>query len=317
MTVAFSDWVAQQRARGWQVEHGLPSRGGWPFAARVSVPGIRIAGWTPALPRGFVWEAGQLDLTITTPRLDRLVLAAQGRQMISGGALSVPFSAARLEAVAILGPGPQPVEFLLDGLHAQLPDGALTARSLRGVLLPGGRDAEPSLGLQVEARQVGLPALPAVAAFGRDVEHAALDAVLTGPPPPPLPLSPRERAEAWRAGGAVLDLRRVALRWGALAGDLRMALQLDAALQPVGSGALAVDDPSAALAALAAARIIAPNAAAAAGAVVAMVARTPRDGGPPRVELPVAMANGTVTVARIPVAQLRPIDWTSEPPPLR
>lgn len=319
MTVAFSDWVTQQRARGWEVDHDLPQRNGWPFAARLVVPGLRIAGQTPALPQGFVWEAAQLDLAIAPPRLDRLVITAAGPQRIEAGGLSIPYDAARLQAVLPLdqGPVPRPVELVLEGLRAETPQGPLDARRIDARLAPGGgADGEPALNLRIEARQVSLPPLADLAAFGRDVEYASADAVLRGPPPPPLALAPRDRAEAWRAGGGALDVQALALRWGPLAGELRMVLRLDAALQPVGDGRLALERPAEAIAALAAAGIVAPRAAATAQAVLGMVARVPEGGGAPRVEVPVGIADGAITLARFPLLRLRPILWSGDVPRL-
>ena len=320
MTVAFSDWVTQQRARGWEVDHDLPRRHGWPLAARLAVPGLRIAGWSPALPQGFAWEAGRLDLAIVPPRLDRLVVTAEGPQRIEAGALSIPYGAARLQAVLPLdqAPGSRPAELLLEGLRAQVPQGPLTAGRIEARLLPGaGGEAEPTIGLRIEARQVSLPPLPDLAALGRDVDSAAVNAVLRGAPPPPLPLAPRERAEAWRAGGGALDLQAVSLRWGALAGELSMMLRLDAALQPVGDGRLALERPAEAIAVLAAAGFIAPRAAMTAQAVLGMVARVPEGGGPPRVEVPVGIADGAVTLARFPLLRLHPILWSGDAPRLQ
>ena len=319
MTVGFSDWVAQQRARGWEVEHGLPERGGWPLTARLTVPDIRIAGWTSALPRGFIWEARQLDLTIAAPWLDRLVLTAQGPQRIRAGTLSLPYTAARLQAVVPLEHGPQPrtSELILEGLRAETPNGPLTAGIFHARATPGGGDGEPHLALQIDARQVGLPDLPDLAAFGREVESATVNAMLIAPPPPPMPMTPRDRAEAWHASSATLDLRQMLLRWGPLAGDLRMVLRLDAALQPVGQGQLTLEHPAQVVASLATAGLITPRAAMTAGAVLGMVARVPEGGGAPRVEVPVGVEDGTITLARIPLLRLRPITWPGESGHLR
>ncbi len=314
ITVSFSDWVAQQRARGWEVEHALPARGGWPFTARLTVPGIRIAGWTGGVPQGFVWEAERLDLAIAPPRLDRLMLAARGAQRITAGAVSVPYTAERVQAVVALdaGPLPRPAELTLEGLRAATPDGPLNAERIHARLAPGGAEGEPGLGLRVEARQVSLPPWPEVAAFGPDLALAALEAVLVGPPPPPLPMTPRERAEVWRANGTTLDLRAATLRWGPLVGELRMALRLDAALQPVGTGQLSVERPGEMVAALAAVGAIPARTAMTAAAVLGMIARVPEAGGAPRVEAPVGIEGGALTLAGIPMLRLRPIVWPGE-----
>lgn len=331
MTVGFSDWVAQQRARGWEVEHGLPKRGGWPFAARLTVPGVRIAGWTAALPQGFVWEAGQVDLSIAPPRINQMMMAASGPQLLRTSAFSVPYTAARLEARVPLDnappgppppglpphgppPGPPPVgmEFTIEALRADTRDGPLTIGQLHARLAPGRENGEPALILRLDTRQVGLPPLPQLTALGREVESASMDAVLVGPPTLPLPLTPRDRVENFRDNASRLELRSLALRWGPLASDLRMVLRLDAALQPVGSGVLRLERPVEMVAALAETGVIPPRSAMTAGAVLGMVARAPEAGGAPQVEVPVGIADGTITLASIPLLRLRPIVWPGE-----
>lgn len=315
MTVALSDWVTLQRSRGWVVEHDLPQRAGWPFAARLRVPAVRITGWTPALPQGFDWEAEQVDVSIAPPRLDHLVIAASGAQRISSAGVTVPYAATRLQAVLPLEQGPpaRPATFLLEGLRATTPAGPLAASRVDAQAMPGPPEGEPNLGLRVDARQVILPPLPDLAAFGRQVDHASLDAALTGLPPP-MALPPRDRAAAWRAAGGSLDLRDVSLRWGPLAGSLRMVLHLDAALQPAGSGQLVLEHPAAVVAALAEAGAIAPRPAATAQAMLGMLARPPEGGGTPRVEVPVGIAQGSVTLAGIPLLRLRPMTWPEQLP---
>jgi hypothetical protein len=293
------------------------------------VPGIRIAGWTAALPQGFVWEAGQVELSIAPPRMNRLVIAASGPQRIRTGAISVPYTATRLEAIVPLDhgappPGPPPretpphvAEFFLEALRAETRDGPLTAEHVHARGTPGRENGEPALTLRINARHVSLPPLPELAAVGRDVQNASIDVALVGPPPAPLPLTPRDRAEAFRANGSRLDLRSLALRWGPLTGELSMELRLDAALQPVGNGLLRLERPAEMVASLAAAGMIPPRSAVTAGAVLAMVARAPEGGGPPQVEVPVGIAAGTITLVSIPLLRLRPIVWPGEAPHLR
>ncbi|MBR0649157.1 DUF2125 domain-containing protein [Roseomonas terrae] len=316
MTVALSDWVTLQRARGWDVEHELPQRAGWPFSARLVVPGVRIAGWTPTLPQGFVWDAERVELSIGPPRIDRLLIAASGQQRIASGGVTVPYTAARLELLLPLDQrgGQRPAELLLQGLQAMTPSGPLAAERIEARATPGSPLNEPGLGLWIEAWRMTLPPVPDAAAFGRQIAHASIDARLTGLPPPPVPLSPRDMAQAWRAGGGALDLRELSLRWGPLAGTLRAVLRLDAALQPAGSGDLVLEQPAAAVAALAGAGMIESGTATAAQAVLGMMARPPADGGTPRVDVPFGVEGGVVTVARFPLLRLRPLVWPEQVP---
>jgi hypothetical protein len=42
---------------------------------------------------------------------------------------------------------------------------------------------------------------------------------------------------------------------------------------------------------------------------VALLTRRPQDGGPPVAEIPIALQNGVVSVAQIPLTRLPPIAW--------
>jgi hypothetical protein len=175
--------------------------------------------------------------------------------------------------------------------------------------VPGARaaEAEPTLVLAITAEGVALPPLPATVAFGRDVQSLSVDAVLLGPPP--LPGPPAIAAAAWRDAGGTIDITSLALRWGPLAGDARLVLALDAALQPTGNGTLRLTGAAEALDALAGAGLIASGAARTARAVVVLLGRPSPEGGPPRVELPVALTHGTVSLARVPLLRVAPIAW--------
>ena len=308
----FTDWTTMRRAQGWQVDHALPRRGGWPFAARLTVPGLTVSGRSALLPDGFALDSPGLVLEVAPPRLDRLVLRPQGEQRIRLGQVEIPLAADRLEVLLALEPGlpPRGLDALAEGLRAATPDGPLAARRVTLSARTAAAEAEPAVTLDLLAEGLLLPpgaAPPAQAAFGRHLEEARLRAALTGPLVPHV--SPIAAAAAWRDAGGVLDLQRVALRWGALAGEARMALALDSALQPAGTGLLRLADAPAALEAMAVAGVIPRNTARAAQGVALLTARVPEGGGPPWVELPLALGNGTVAAARIPLLRLAPIAW--------
>lgn len=311
LTVGFSDWVAQQRARGWDVEHALPERAGWPLAARLTVPDFHVTGSTPAMPQGFSWQAGHIALTIAPPHVERLSITAEGPQQLRSGAATIPYTAERLRILLPLEPSlpTRPTEFLLEGLRAATPVGPVTAAQIRAMIAPGTTDGEPGLRLHLAASQIVLPPSQAAHPFGQIVEASTADAVLTAPPPSPIPMTAIERAEAWRDAGGRLTLQEAALRWGPLAGALSMTLELDATLQPEGRGRLMLERPSEALDAVTAAGVLTPQAATGTQAVLALLTRVPEGGGPPRVDVPVAVARGTLSVARIPLLRFPPIAW--------
>ncbi len=235
----------------------------------------------------------------------------------------VPFAADRLEAVLPLERGvpPRMADVLVERLRAGTPDGVLEARRAR--LSLAGRitatDAEPALLLSFSSDGLVLPPwqqVPAVAALGRYIERLSLEAVISGPLPPPAPPAPR--AEAWRDAGGSVELRSLSLLWGPLRSDAAMTLSLDEALQPMGAGTLLVAGGPEALDAMAAAGLVGRRAAGTAKAVLALMARVPDGGGPPEVEVPVTIENSTLAIARIPLARIAPLAWPASPAaPLR
>lgn len=311
MLVGFSDWTAQRRAEGWTVGHDLPARGGWPLRAELAVPRLTLEAPPGPGTEAVGLDAARLVFRIAPPRLDRLVVAAEGPQRLRLGAVTLPFAAARLEALVPLeaGAAPRVVEVQAEDLRAGFSGGEASLRHARLVLAPGLLGSEPALLIDLVAEGLRPPpeaAAPAIAAFGPEIASAAFGGALTGPPPaPPSAL----RARAWRDAGGVLDLQAVSLRWGPLGVEGRIRLALDHALQPAGAGVLRLEGAPAAIAAMQAAGIVQPATARAAQGMAAMLSRVPPDGGPPRLEAPVAIGDGRLAVARLPLFAIAPLAW--------
>ncbi|NMJ40924.1 DUF2125 domain-containing protein [Roseomonas sp. JC162] len=312
MAAGFADWTALRRAEGWTVEHDPPRPAGWPLAAELVVPNLRVE----ARGRGFAEAVGhdseRLVLRVGPRRLDRLALRWEGQQVLRLGAVAVPVAARRLEAEVPLEPMPplRPVEVLAEDLTAATPAGLLQARQARLLLSPAWSGAEPALLAELRADGVRMPAgavAPAVAAaLGQEVESVGIVAALTGPSPMP---PSAQRARAWRDAGGQLDVRSMALRWGPVASEANVRLSLDAALQPQGSGQVRVIGAPAAIQALEGAGLLPRATARAAQGVVALLTRVPPGGGPPQVELPIALTEGRLSIARIVVATIPPLVW--------
>ncbi len=312
LAVGFADWAALRRVQGWAVDHAAPERTGWPFAAEVVLPGLRIGARDAS---GGAWrlDATRVVLRLAPPRPDRLRIHLEGPYRMGIGAIEVPFTATRLEALVSLEAGgpPRTAELLVEGLGAETPDGLLVVgRALVSVTV----GVEPALGIAAAAERLSLPErarVPAVAAFGQEVDHLAFDAVLPGPP---VQGSGAAAWRAWRDAGGVLEVRGATLRWGALDGEARLTLRLDAALQPAGDGMLRLTNPAAALSALEAAGLVASSQARAARGILPLMARAPAQGGAPEVQVPVALSEGRISVARIPLIRLAPLAWPDGSP---
>ncbi|MDO9708946.1 DUF2125 domain-containing protein [Paracraurococcus lichenis] len=317
LEAGFAGWAAQRRALGWRVEHAPPLRGGWPFAATLTLPQFRLAGGAGTLPGGMEWQAEALVLRLAPPRLDRLTVEMPGRHRLRLGALDLPFAADLLTATMPLERGVLPSEARLEAERLRLgtPGGAVEARSAQAGIETrmSAIEGEPAVSLRLSAEGVLLPPVagPAAAALGRAVETAVLDLALTGPVPPGR--GPAAKAEAWRDGGGTLELRGLELRWGPVAGTATATLTLDEALQPMGAGTLRVTGAGEALGAAASAGLLTRQAAATGRTVLRLLSRAPAEGGPPQLEVPLALEDRVLTAARVPLATLPAWSWPAPP----
>ena len=307
----FAAWAAGRRAQGWQVDHALPVRGGWPLSATLTLPQFRLTGGEATLPGGMEWQAEALLLRVSLPLVDRLVVEMPGRHRLRLGTLDIPFAADRLTAALPIARDVLPREAALEGerLRFGIGPGGVEARRIRLNLETRvtAIEGEAAVSLQGGAEALMLPASPMLAALGRTVQALDFDAALTGPVPPGR--SPAGRAEAWRDGGGTLALRTLELRWGPVVANTAATLTLDEALQPMGAGTLRLAGAVEALDAAAAAGLLTPRGAGTARTVVRLLSRVPADGGPPQLEVPLTIEDRTLTLARIPLTRLEPWSW--------
>lgn len=313
----FTDWVAQRRAEGWRIRHETPERGGWPLAAKLSIPRLQIdtpgdATW----PEGFGWQVEKLDLAVPLPWPDALRAEAQGAQLLRLGATRIAYQAARFTTLLPLeaGQAPRRANALLQDLRAETSDGQLTLGQLGlDALWQGGAsETEAALAIQFVAADLALPpawfSQTALTALGPRLSHVAFDGALSGPIPPVGGMA--QRLDGWRAAGGGLTLNHLRLRWGELDAGLRLALRLDPALQPNATGMLFLTNPPATLESLARLGMINRRSLDSAKFAVALITRRPEDGSPPVAELPVTYQGGTLMLAQMPLLRLPPITWT-------
>lgn len=305
----FAAWAAARRAQGWQVEHGPPRRGGWPLAATLTLPQFRLEG-------AAAWRAEALVLRLSPPRLDRLGLEAQGRQSLRLGSADFPFVAGRLTASLPVESGALPSEAVAQATQLRIlaPAGetGIGDARLEFHARPAAAKGEPALALRLAASDVTLPpalaeASPIVARLGPGLERLAADLALTGPLPPAG--DPSRDAAAWRDGGGRLELHSLELRWGRVAATAMATLTLDEALQPMGAGTLRLAGGGEVLDAAASAGLVTPRVATTGRTVLALLSRTPPEGGPPRIEVPLTLEDGVLALGGFPLARIPPWVW--------
>ena len=312
----FAAWVETRRAQGWRVEHGTPERGGWPLAATLTLPRFALAGGDATLPGGMAWEAERLVLRLAPPRLDRLAVEMPGRHRLRLGSLELPFAADRLVATLPIEPDVLPGEAALAAERLRIGTAAGGVEFRSAGLEIGTRitatEGEPAVSLRARGEEIALPpgleaASPLVARLGRNLQAASLDLALTGPEPPGR--TPGRKAEAWREGGGTLELHGLELRWGPASANLAATLTLDEALRPMGAGTLRLVGGAELLEAATAAGQIPPRNATLARTVLRLLSRASPDGGPPFLEVPLTLEEGTLTLARVPLLRLPAWRW--------
>ncbi len=303
-------WVQLRRAQGWRVEHADPVGGGWPLAATLTLPRLRMQGGAQTLPGGVVFTAERVALRVDLPWLDRLKVELPGQQRLRIGEVDYPFVADRLVGTVPLEPGTPPSEgeVTAERLRLGTPAGGVEVRRAR-LMLRGSAsatEAESALAVELAAQDVDLPAAPP-GGFGRRIATLTSEMSLSGPLPPGR--EPVRRAEAWRDGGGTLELRSLALHWGPVRAAAAATLALDEQLQPMGAGTLRLVGADQALDTLTAAGLVGRRAAATARGVLPLLSRPSAETGEPEIEVPLTLEDRTLGLARIPVMRFAPLEW--------
>jgi hypothetical protein len=304
----YNAWAAARRAQGWRIEHEAPIRGGWPLSATLRLPAFRLSGGGATIPGGMDWTARAVVLRVTMHSPGELRISAGGPQRLRLGTAEIPFAADRLTARMPLQANviPRGGEFEVSRLRIGTAAGGVEIGSAQLTLdsRMTAIEGEPAITLEGEARDV---TLPAPTALGRQLQALRLDAALTGPLPGGR--NPTNRAAIWRDAGGTLELRRLDLEYGPATAQAAATLALDDQLQPMGAGTLKLTGAEAVLDALARDGLITARNATLARRVVAVLARPPSEGEPPRLEVPLTLEGRGLAVARIPVARMPVLVW--------
>ncbi len=307
-------WQAQSRAAGWTTAAGSPVRTGWPLAAAIDVPDLSLAGGKADIPGGLAWRAAHTELAVAflQPRQLRIRVAGQQHLRLSG-LPEAAFTAEQFEVTVPLDPG-APIlsaDLAATGLHGSVAGGSVDIATLAMHTddHPAAARGEAALAMTGSAEAIGLPGLGDGRAwpFGPRIASISFDAALTGPVPGMADLA--TRAAAWRDGGGMLELHRLALGWGPLGLSGSATMTLDEHMQPSGSATARVVGYDDTLDALAASGALAPRAAVAAKAILTILAKVPAGGGTPQVELPLTLSDRTLTAGRFPLLRVPELVW--------
>ncbi len=310
----YAAWTRNAWSHGWVATADRMEVGGYPFSATLTLGGFALRGGVAALPAGLGWKVEEVTLALSLAHPTMLLVQPEGREELRvSGIDAITFTADQIEASVPLGRVPPGQSERLDLTASDLTGGLVKSTHPRDVRiasltlhLRAARDATrgSKAALDLHAEAVELPDTGHWP-LGATVSRLTAGLDLTSPPLPAGRAA--AAAAAWRDGGGRVLLRSLNLKWGPLRLLGQFRLGLDAQLQPAGEGIAEVEGYDPTLDALAAAGVIQPGLAATAKAVLTLMARPAADGH--GIELPMALQHSTVSVAKIPLVQLRAMDW--------
>ncbi|WP_284945433.1 DUF2125 domain-containing protein [Acidisoma cladoniae] len=304
-------WEQQEKAQGWTITHGTPSRTGWPMAAGITLPDFSVTGGDDILPGGIAWNAEAVTLALDIRHPNDLFVGVTGREQIRvAQAAPIPFQATRLTGQVEILPGDTPglVQTHATGVLAAFNGAALSVTDVNAALrADGSADAEhDALIVAATATGIGLP--PSVThALGSSVKTFAFDAAVTGP----VPLAgaapdPVAAANGWRDAGGSLTLRALHLDDAPLVLDAQGRFQLDATLKPTGDLAVHAVGLNASLDRMAAARDIPHSVAVAVKAMLGLLITPANTLSPEKAPLDATLSlrDGLISLGAIPLLRL-------------
>lgn len=307
LAAAADGWLAAQRARGVSISADAPVRGGWPLGVSLTWPRIAIAD--PAVPLAWSGEGVTLAASLLHPRHATLDLA--GPQMLRLADLPpLAITADRFDLDVRIGADGRAhgAGLAAHGLRISGDGAAIGVASLS--LSADGTGPGRRFGLHAEA--IALPGTPparlALARwpFGPAIQRLGLDATLSGTLPP----DPRASAawmRAWQQAGGALAIDDLNLDWGPLDVTANARLAADPTGQPIASMQSEIGGWQAAADALAAAGLVTAQTLRPAKLLLSLMAHTDAPGGPSTLSVPLNLDGGTLSMGRMPLAQLPPL----------
>ena len=310
----FETWVERQRENGTAVEYGMAAVSGYPWRWRMRIDGPVSRG---AAPLAWEWQGESIIAELLPWRPDRITLAFPGLHHLTiardGAILPVtaradsPLGELRLGADGLI----TAMELDLGGLEVALARGVDVPERIRAahagltVLIPPPSPdrpphLSPSFDVVLAVEKVTLPD-GSGGALGAAIGVVGVEASLMGVIPPG---RGDQGLRAWRDDGGTVELKSLRLVWGKLDLAMNGTLALDGEMRPLGGLTAVIRGYAETVDVLVARGLIRANQAAAAKLVFGLMARTPPEGGPPQINVPIAAQDGTLSLAGFPIVPL-------------
>lgn len=301
------NWTEQRRAEGYTVAYDAPEIGGFPLLVRA------VLG-NPALSRdGFAWRGERLRIELQPWNFRRLRFDLEGTQWITprSGADRITLAPSEAAIVATLSHTGKlaDAQLLIRGFQAADSKGTALAQAAEIWLeataseTPPATHSDRSLSLSLSAAEILLPQM-SDGPLGRTLSKLRADLQIRGAVPRG-PLA--EALEAWRRGGGTIDVDWLQINWGDL--DLRAkgTIALDEQARPLGAFSTDIRGHNTAVDALVAHSVLELGTATMAKIGLALLAKSPPEGGAPVLSLPVTAQDGQLFAGPLKILDLDPI----------
>ncbi len=301
--------VEVARGRGWSIELGAMRATGWPLSAMVGIEAAVVT--SPAEPTKLRVTADHAAFGVSLLNSSMLLIEAHGALHTQIGESPQVVEAIDTATLHIPLANNEPIGLAdLDLYNGRVGVPMLFSLTRLQIHLDA---TTPTLGITLKAGPATFPAEPVAGmakllwAFGPTMER--LDLHATALSQGMIAGGASNWATRWRDQGGKLTVLLTALDWGKVAASGTTTLSLDANLQPTGTATLRLSGFSEALDALTAVGALHARTASTAKAILSLMAR-PQENGPPVVEAPLTLRDGTVQLGRIPLTRMPELRWS-------
>ena len=301
------NWTEQRRAEGYTVSYDGPDISGFPLLVRAELENPRLER------EAFAWRGERLRIEMQPWNLRRIRIDLDGKQWVTptAGAAQMVLVPAEAAVVANLSATGRLADaaLLVRDLTISNPAGSPLLQAVEvwleatAPVEPPKSDQDASLALSLSAADILLPK-DVDGPLGRTLSKLRADLQVRGYVPSG---SPAKVLEAWRRGGGTVDVDWFQVNWGEL--DLRAkgTIALDAEARPLGAFSTDIRGHNHALDALVAHAVLEPGAATMAKIGLALLAKSPPEGGAPVLTLPVTAQDGHLYAGPLKILDLDPI----------
>jgi len=301
------NWAEQRRAEGYTVKYAAPEIGGFPLliSAQLDTPDLRRDA--------FAWRGDRMTIEFRPWNFRKIRIDLEGEQSLTLKNIADRITLAPEEAaiVATLSESGRLADatLLVRDLQASDPAGASLLQATEIWLeaktpeTAPASHADESLTLSLSAADIVLPE-NIKGPLGRTLSKLRAEFRIRGAAPGG---NLAKALEVWRKSGGTVDVDWFQLNWGKLDFRAKGTLSLDAESRPLGAFSTDIRGHNHAVDALVAHGVLELGTATMTKIGLSLLAKSPPEGGPPVLTLPVTAQDGHLYAGPLKILDLDPI----------